>query len=425
MRSFAWSAIVVVVFSGCQPEVQPTALDKEVSSKPTDPVREAARVAADVGEVKAPVVESNPAKDAPINVTFTAGEAKSPLAPRYSPPGKGLKLAPYETPAELGLDGLQAEVTLGAPADKLNPVKLLVTRAAPEAAYTKLYIDTDSNGKFDEPALEAKLSDSRGLVWSNFETALTATYVAEKTTTEAYPVAFWLTVAAPSERPDVMRVSRRGFKVGEVSVGDANCILVLSDSNNDAVFGAGDWWELRSASEPGKGLMRSVGDFAWLGERAFQLEIADPMGSSAKLIPYDPGMTPEEDAIKRDPLAADRMAARAEKPLEFRHDIEAAMMEAAERKLPCFIKFETTWCGPCKTMTQFVFVAKDVVEAASGVMCVMVDGDEHRELVERFEVKGYPTGVMLSAEGEEVGRFLGYQNVVAMTKFLKDHQPKP
>jgi thiol-disulfide isomerase/thioredoxin len=411
-------------------------LSEETSLKPASSLSEVATGAADasgvkVGELKSeeakagepPVAtESKPVKEAPITITLSAGEAKSPFAPRYSPPGKGLKLAPYETPAELGVDGLQAEVSLGAPAEKLTPVKLLVTRAAPEAAYSRLYIDVDSNGKFDEPALEAQISESRGLVWSNFETALTATYVAEKTATEAYPVAFWLTVPALNERPDVIRVSRRGFKSGEVSIGDVKCVVVLSDSNNDAVFGVGDWWELRSASEPEKGSMRKIGDFAWLGKRAFQLEIADPMGNSAKLIPYDPGMTPEEDAIKRDPLAADRMAARAEKPLEFRHDIEAAMAEAVEKKRPCFIKFETTWCGPCKMMTQYVFVAKDVVDAANGVMCVMVDGDEHGELVERFKVKGYPTGVMLSAEGEEVGRFLGYQNVVAMTQFLKDNR---
>jgi len=424
MRWFAWSAMFFILFSGCQQEVP----DKQVSSEPSSAViadvsAAEATIAVKAGDQSA-ATEAAALKDAPLSVSFAAGEPNSPFAPRYSPPGKGLTLSPYETPAELGFDGLQAEVALGAPADKLTPVKLLVTRAAVEAAYTKLYIDADSNGKFDEPAIEAKLSDSRGMVWSSFDTSLTATYVAEKTVTEAYPVAFWLTVPAATDRPDILRISRRGYKSGEVSVGDAKGVVVLSDSNNDAVFGEGDWWELRSAAEPGTASMRRVGDFAWLGERAFQLEVENPMGSSAKLIPYDPGMTPEEDASKRDPLAADRSAARAEKPLAFRHDIETAMAEAVEKKQACFIKFETTWCGPCKMMTQYVFVAKDVVDAASDVMCVMVDGDEHSELVERFKVKGYPTGVMLSPEGEEVGRFLGYQSVVQMAQFLKDNRPR-
>ena len=68
-------------------------------------------------------------------------------------------------------------------------------------------------------------------------------------------------------------------------------------------------------------------------------------GNSARLVPFDPGVTPEEDAIKRDPYGADRTAARADKPLEFRHDVDAAIAEATEKKLPCFIKFETSWCG--------------------------------------------------------------------------------
>ena len=76
-------------------------------------------------------------------------------------------------------------------------------------------------------------------------------------------------------------------------------------------------------------------------------------------------------------------------------------------------------------MTQYVFTAKDVVEASEGVVCVKVDGDERKDLVERFEVKGYPTGVMLSATGDEAARFLGYQKVVEMAAFLKDKRTKP
>lgn len=367
----------------------------------------------------------NASSPASIALKLVAGELDSKLAPRYSPPGKPLKLEAFETPAELGVDGLVSEVVLGAPVDKQTPVKLLVTRASADSVYTNLYVDSDGNGKFDEPAIAATTSESRGMTWSNFNTTMKAKYLGEETVVEDYPVVFWLTVAAVSDRPDVLRMSRRGYKMGNVSVGNDRVSVVLSDSNNDAIFGEGDWWELRESELPTKSdSMRRVGEFAWLGESAYKLELDNAFGGNVRLVPFDPGVTREADALARDPYGADRVAAKAAKPLEFRHDVDAAITEAADKKLPCFIKFETSWCGPCKMMAQLVFTAKDVVEASEGVVCVMVDGDERKDLVERYEVKGYPTGLMIAADGSEVARFLGYQKVKEMTAFLKDKREK-
>ena len=69
-------------------------------------------------------------------------------------------------------------------------------------------------------------------------------------------------------------------------------------------------------------------------------------------------------------------------------------------------------------MTQYVFTAKEVVDASQDIVCVKVDGDERRDLVERFSIKAYPTGILLAADGTEASRFVGYQKVVDMSKFL-------
>ncbi len=75
-------------------------------------------------------------------------------------------------------------------------------------------------------------------------------------------------------------------------------------------------------------------------------------------------------------------------------------------------------------MTQYVFTAKDVVEAAAGIVCVKVDGDERKDLVERYSVNAYPTGVMISPDASEEARFVGYQKGVEMTDFLTAKQTK-
>lgn len=73
-------------------------------------------------------------------------------------------------------------------------------------------------------------------------------------------------------------------------------------------------------------------------------------------------------------------------------------------------------------MSQFVFTAKEVALAAEGIVCAIVDGDTRTDLVEKYEVSGYPTGVMLNSRGEEIGRTNGYQGVKAMSGFFLKHK---
>ncbi len=418
-HSFLATVLLLTITTGCQPNA--TDRSKVATENPQQPN---SPLLADDKPTEQSSREGEIIPDS-IPILLSAGATDSPLAPRYSPPGKGLELKPVEVADSLGVDGLETEVVVGSPVEKQMPIKMLVTRAKPDEAYSKLYIDSDSNGKYDEEAVVAMPSESRGNIWSNFSATLKVKYIVDKLVTEDYPVTLWLAVASAAEQPKILRISRRGFKTGEMFIGDKKVSLVLSDSNNDAVFGEGDWWELRTDNQPSKSSdMRKVGDYVWLGESAYKLELNDATGNAGRLSAFDPGKTREQDELARDPYAADKKAARAERPLEFRHDADEAIAEAAEKKLRCFIKFETTWCGPCKTMTQYVFTAKDVVEAAAGVVCVKVDGDERKDLVERYSVKAYPTGVMISSDASEEARFVGYQKGVEMTDFLKAKQTK-
>jgi len=355
----------------------------------------------------------------PISVKIANGEEGSPMAPRYSPPGKRLELKRASVLEAYGVDGLETEITLGWPIDKQKPIKLLVTRPTADEAYNKLFIDANGDGVFEEDPIVAIPSESRGNTWSNFSATVKAKYLVDGPIVEDYPVAFWIAVASKEERPEFIRFSRRGFKAGEVTIDEKKATIVLSDSNNDAVFSEGDWWELRAEGAESRGLgNRNVGDFHWFGDSAFKLVLEDATGNNGRLERVDPGKTREQDELDRDPYAADRRAIKAEKPLDFRYDADEAIVEAMQKQKRCFIKFETTWCGPCKTMTQHVFTAQDVVDASKDIVCIKVDGDERKDLVERYSVKGYPTGILLSESGTETSRFVGYQKVVAMAKFF-------
>jgi endonuclease/exonuclease/phosphatase family metal-dependent hydrolase len=343
-------------------------------------------------------------KRQPLEVQLNAGVATAAEAPRYSPPGKHLELKPLAGSKMEGTDHLTTQFPLGKAG---TSVTLVLSRSVPGKPYDRLSVN-------DGKPLVAKASMNRDKHWSNFEAVF---QVKHKDSTVDYPVALWVVAEKLDETPKIIRYSRRGYLAGKVDLGGKPFTLILSDSNNDGVLGTGDWWQL---GETGKNAtnMRTVGDFLWVNGAAWKLEVQDTTGKRARLVPYNPGMTEEQDTIQRDSLRADRLAKRAPQPVAFRKDVDAALAEATAKKQPCFLKFETDWCMPCKQMTSLVFTAQDVVTASDGILCIVIDGDQRKDLVEKYAVKAYPTGVLLSGDGKEITRYVGYQNVKATTAFL-------
>jgi thiol:disulfide interchange protein len=164
---------------------------------------------------------------------------------------------------------------------------------------------------------------------------------------------------------------------------------------------------------------RSLDEHAWLFEKAYRVTEVDPSGRRLIVAPFDPGITRAAEIEMNDHLAVDRKAARSGGTVAFLHDFAEAEALARREGKPLFVDFETTWCGPCKTMDEWVYTADDVVDASLLVIAVKVDGDQRPDLKESFGVLGFPTMILLSPEGEEMGRVSGYVNVADMTEFLK------
>jgi thioredoxin-related protein len=354
------------------------------------------------------------------SVRLVPGDPASKLAPRYSPPGRQMKLEAKASKDLPGLDHLETRLTLGPNGKADQGHRLVVARSTKDKPYDLLFVDADGTGKLAEKPLTITPKSIRNKLWSSFETTVRVNHAKPggALALEDYPIALWVVVDKEGETPEVMRVSRRGFLTGEVKLGDSTFDVILSDSNTDGVLGDGDWWELR-AKTPKADAMRTVGDYAWAGGKAWMLNLDGSNGRTGKLVGHDPGLSEAEDAIKRDRLREDRLAKRADKPVPFRKDVDATLKEVAQKKRAYFIKFETDWCVPCKQMAELVFTAKHVADSVGEITCLIVDGDARKDLTEQHKVKAYPTGILFGEDGKEIARYVGYQSVKETTAFFK------
>ncbi len=69
-------------------------------------------------------------------------------------------------------------------------------------------------------------------------------------------------------------------------------------------------------------------------------------------------------------------------------------------------------------MDNFVYNSDEVVDVFKNILAVKVDGDESRDLVKKYDVKGYPTMIILSSKGKVLGKKIGYQSIKDIVEFV-------
>jgi len=355
----------------------------------------------------------------------TATAHLSPAVPdttrtlRWSPKGEQLPLRPDD-------EAFLTELSLGPTGTP--PLALRFEKSPGQAYFDRLTVDFDRDGHFeDEETLTTTPSETRGKWWSSFDTVVDVPVLdpeTGKTVMNAYPLAFWYVEDPREAAPEqVLRFSRRGWMEGRTRIDGIDALILVTESKMDGVFDLDDYWALALPDSAATLLSytaaRPATRHAWLGENAYRIEELDPSGRRLTLIAFDPGMTRDEEREIDDHLAVDRRAPHSGREVAFGHDFAAAEQQARDQGKRLFIDFETTWCGPCKTMDEWVYTADAVVDAAAEGIAVKVDGDDHPDLVDRFAVTGYPTMILVAPDGTVMRQASGYQNVEAMTAFLQ------
>lgn len=109
-------------------------------------------------------------------------------------------------------------------------------------------------------------------------------------------------------------------------------------------------------------------------------------------------------------------------------DLEKAKVQAKKEKKSILVEFTgSDWCPPCIAMRKNVFSKKEFVEKASEQF-VLVELDfpngnadlkkKNQPLAEKYKIEGFPTVILMDAEGKEYHRFYASQ-YPSVEKFLK------
>ena len=121
--------------------------------------------------------------------------------------------------------------------------------------------------------------------------------------------------------------------------------------------------------------------------------------------------------------AGDAPAVSKSVPKGWTEDFEAAKQQAAKEGKLILMDFSgSDWCGWCRKMDAEVFTKDRFVrEASKKFVLVSVDSPRDKSilsalarkqnsaLAEKYEVRGYPTVVIVDPDGKEVKRHSGYR----------------
>ena len=376
-----------------------------------------------------------------ITVPLTYHAPGTGPKPNFSPKGTQVTLAAVSAtqalppgaarPAHRGL------IQVGPARDSWIPV-LATASAAHPSDLTQLFVDHNRNGNFadDGPAMvtEPKQNEKTKAWWSSFNAITLRVRFPEPERTEPFIVNFWIVREDGAPAPDVVRYSRGSWRSGAVTVNGVRALVAAMDGNNDALYGPGDSWSVVQASMPNADAAvlsikeaRDTSRFMFIerggGAKDLVLEFKSfaKDGASVTFAVVDRPVSKAEDRLPDDMLATERPRARTKAALTWSHSPDEALATAKATGKRVFIDFETTWCGPCKTMDEWIWTDAEVSAAlAKGFVTVKLDGDIEKALVKRFSVAGYPTMVIVDpASGKALKSVSGYQSSVQVLAFLR------
>jgi len=102
--------------------------------------------------------------------------------------------------------------------------------------------------------------------------------------------------------------------------------------------------------------------------------------------------------------------------VKWNKDLRQAAAQASQEHKPMLVMVSAPWCGYCQQMLKTTFRDEKVIGHLNQCFVpVYLDADENPDLVEKLEVEGLPTTLILSPEMKVLERHSGYQSAGQLT----------
>lgn len=106
--------------------------------------------------------------------------------------------------------------------------------------------------------------------------------------------------------------------------------------------------------------------------------------------------------------------------IEYEEGFAAAARRAAETGKPTLLVFRAAWCRWSGDLLSAAAGDPRIVTRARRCVCVAVDADRDPDTCARFEVRAFPTVILLDADGGEAFRRTGSSAVERLAEALDD-----
>ena len=358
--------------------------------------------------------------------------------PNFSPKGTQIVLADIDNkqalPAGAWRPAKRGVMKLGD--DRASWIPVLATACVERGAdLCQIFVDRNANGDFadDGPALTATPAQNAKTKawWSSVSRVSVSVRYRALATTQPYLVNFWSVRDDSTAAPDVLRFSVASWRSGVTEINGVKSLVAAMDGDNNAIFDKADMWSVLAASAPdAEKSVLSISEaratnrlmFVTDGAKDIPLEFrgftADGSAVEFTVVPRE--ITKLSDRAPDDLVREERIKPRTEVPVVWGNELASALAQAKSAGKAVFIDFEATWCGPCHSMDQWVWNDVEVAQRLrAGFVTIKVDADLQKALVKRLKIVGYPTMMIMKADGTEVRRVDGYQSSKQITEFLK------
>ena len=94
--------------------------------------------------------------------------------------------------------------------------------------------------------------------------------------------------------------------------------------------------------------------------------------------------------------------------INFATDYQSGLKLAQDKGQKLIIDFNTDWCTWCKRLDTVTFVDSAVIAMSQNLVFAKINAEKDTVTAQLYKVRGYPTVVLMNADGSEIDRIGGY-----------------